>query len=191
MGAGIAATEAKVVHQRPAVMQDLSWRPSRWGSGSSQSSHDPVEQIVFSFYNDQLFRIVVEYGRQSTEGMTSSDLVDAISVVYGTPMSRTAPSQDHAPSQVEAESGSRIARWGDTATHSVVLYQTASYNGSYRVILTDGPRAALAAKADTEARRLDAREAPQRELDRQDKARTDEREAAAKARQANTQGFQP
>src|SRR5437867_13344673 len=55
--AAVDPSEAKTIHQRPAVMQDLEWRLSRWVSGSSAPSTDPVEKIVFSFYNDQLFRL--------------------------------------------------------------------------------------------------------------------------------------
>src|SRR5690242_20608319 len=60
--ASVDPAEVKTIHQRPAVLQDLEWRPSQWMAGSSASSLDPVEQIRFSFYNDQLFRVVVDYG---------------------------------------------------------------------------------------------------------------------------------
>jgi hypothetical protein len=68
----VAASEVKTIHQRPAVLQDLEYRPSRWVAGSTAASNFPVEQIAFSFYNDQLFRIVVDYGHDRTEGMTGS-----------------------------------------------------------------------------------------------------------------------
>src|SRR4030095_3984129 len=75
--AGVASSEAKTIHQRPAVLQDLEFRPSHWIAGSTAPSTDPVEQIVFGFYNDQLFRIVVDYGRERTEGMTAADMIEA------------------------------------------------------------------------------------------------------------------
>src|SRR6185295_10983791 len=65
---GVPPSEAKTVHQRPAVLQDLEWRPSRWAAGVNAPSNDPVERIFFSFYNDQLFRIVVDYSHDRTEG---------------------------------------------------------------------------------------------------------------------------
>ena len=43
------------------------------------SQTDPVKQIVFSFYNDQLSKMVVDYDHERTAGMTDADLVDAIS----------------------------------------------------------------------------------------------------------------
>jgi len=74
---GVASSEAKTVHLRPALLQDLEWRPSRWGVGSASPSTDPVEQIVFSFYNNQLFRIIVDYGQERTKGLTDADMIDS------------------------------------------------------------------------------------------------------------------
>ena len=39
-------SEAKVTHRRPALIQELEWRPQRLGS-SSQT--EPVKGVVFSF----------------------------------------------------------------------------------------------------------------------------------------------
>jgi hypothetical protein len=187
---GRAASEAKTIHQRPAVLNELEWRLSRWDTEANAPSTDPVERIVFSFYNDQLFRMVVDYSQERTEGMTPKDLIEAISAVYGAALPATARSAGRAASQVEIESGSAVARWGDTE-HGVVLYQTSSYRAGFRLIVADAPRAELARKADAEAQRLDAQEAPQREVTRHNKERDDQLAAAAKARSANKGGFQP
>jgi hypothetical protein len=187
--AGIAPTEAKTLHQRPAVLQELEWRPSPWVAKSSARSSDPVVRVVFSFYNDQLFRLVVDYGRERTEGLTAKDLTEAISAVYGTPLPRTTRNS-RVPAQVETESGSPLARWGDPE-HAVVLYQTSSYSDSFRLIVTDVPRAELARKADAEALRLDDLEAPQREIARQNNEREAQRAAEVKARAANKGDFRP
>ena len=47
---------------------------------------DPVQHIVFSFYADQLFKLVVDDDRDRTEGMTDADMVEAISTRYGSPV---------------------------------------------------------------------------------------------------------
>ena len=66
--AGIAAPEVKVIHQRPALIQELTWRP-RYAVGRSPSAEaDATEQIVFSFYNDRLFRLTVNYDRRADRG---------------------------------------------------------------------------------------------------------------------------
>jgi hypothetical protein len=38
----VSASEAKTIHQRPALLQELEWRPSRWIRGSMAESTDPV-----------------------------------------------------------------------------------------------------------------------------------------------------
>lgn len=188
--AGIAASETKMIHQRPAVLQDLEWRPSHWMSGSNEASTDPVEQVLFSFYNDQLFRVVVDYAHERTEGMTGADMTEAISVVYGTPLPRSPRGIGRGASQLETESGTPMARWGDAA-HAIVLYQTSSYGAAFRLVVTDTRLENVARKAEAQAQRLDEQEAPQREVARQRKERDDGRAAAAKARAVNKRVFRP
>lgn len=187
--AGIDPAEARTIHHRPAVLQDLEWRPSRWVAGSTTSSVDPVEQIRFSFYDDQLFRVVVDYGHEQTEGMTGADMIEGISSVYGMPLPQS--SRTRLPvSQLETEPGSLVARWGDSE-HRVALYQTSSYGAAYRLIVADTRLDAMARKAEAQARRLDDQEAPAREVARQKKEQDNARAAAAKARAANKPVFRP
>ena len=188
--AGVDPAEAKTIHQRPAVLQELEWRPSRWLAGSTTSSVDPVELIRFSFYNDQLFRIVVDYGHERTDGMTGADMIEGISSVYGAPLPRSSRVAGLPVSQLETESGSLVARWGDSE-HRVVLYQTSSYGATYRLIIADARLDVMARKADAQAARLDDQEAPAREVTRQKKERDDALVAAAKARAANKAVFRP
>lgn len=187
--AGVAASEAKMIHQRPAVLQDLEWRPSRWIAGSTSTSTDPVERIVFSFYDDQLFRVVVNYARDRTAGMTDADMIEAIAAVYGTPIKRVAGAARVA-SQVEIDSGSALERWGD-AGHAVVLYRASAYGDGFRLIVTELALERLARKATVDAARLDERDAPRLELARQKKERDDGRVIAEKARAVNKAAFRP
>jgi hypothetical protein len=188
--AGVASSGAKLVHQRPALLQDLEFRPSRWIAGSISSSTDPVERIVFSFYNDQLFRVGVEYASDRTEGMTVADMVEAISAVYGAPGKRIgAPVR--AGSGIEDGSGSPVARWEDAGA-SIVLYDAwMSSSERFRLVVTDPGLDRLARKATVDAGRLDAQEGPQREIARQKKERDDLRANAAKSRVVNKGVFRP
>ena len=77
---GLAPADANLVHKRPAIIQDLEWRPALFLSGGTEQQ-DPVRDIQFSFYNDQLFRIVVNYHRDRILGLTDPDLVEALSAV--------------------------------------------------------------------------------------------------------------
>jgi hypothetical protein len=190
---GVAASEATIVHQRPVLLQDLAWRPSRWTPGSNSDSTDPVEQVLFSFYNDHLFRIAVDYGHDRTEGMTDADMIEAISAVYGPNVKRSVkPTRGsvRVQSQIEIDSGSPVAHWGDTE-HAVVLYRTSLYREAFRLIVTDLAVADLERKGAIQALRLDEQEAPQREIARQKKERDDARAAAEKMRSANKGLFRP
>jgi hypothetical protein len=122
--------------------------------------------------------------------MTAADMIDGISSVYGAPLARSSRVAARAASQLETESGSVVARWGDSA-YGMVLYQTASYGVAYRLIVTDLQRDDLARKAAAQSARLDGREAPARELARQKKEHDDASVAAAKARAANKGAFRP
>jgi len=184
--AGVQSSSAKAIHQRPAVLQELEYRPSRWVSGSITASTDPVEQMLFSFYNDQLFRIVVGYGRSQTLGMTAADMIGAITAVYGTPLPRAA----RPALRIDTQSGSPLARWGNSE-HTVVLYQTSAYGAEYRLVVTDVGLDDLARKAESLAVQLDDQEAPAMEIARQKKEREDGRVAAEKARAANKEVFRP
>lgn len=69
---------------------ELRWRAEYDRRGGTPSG-DPVALLVFSFYEDQLFRIVIDYSSDRTEGMTEGDMVAAVSRVYGPPAKRTDP----------------------------------------------------------------------------------------------------
>jgi hypothetical protein len=184
---GVVASEAKSLHARPAVLQELQWRRPYALGGNAVA--DPVQQIAFSFYNDQLFRLVIDYDRDRTEGMTDADMVDAISTMYGT-TARSTLKATRAPLVVIAEeSGRRVAEWGD-GDYAAVLFRS-SYASGFRMVVTSVRLNALARTAEAQALRLEERDAPQRERARQKKEADDEQAAKAKARLVNKAAFRP
>src|SRR4029434_9555844 len=90
-------------------------------SGTLQT--DSVRQIVFSFYNDQLSKMAVDYNTARTAGMTNADMIDAISTTYGPPSTSAVTKPRAVPSHADDESGTPVARWGD-ADHSALLYRS-------------------------------------------------------------------
>ena len=183
---GVAASAAKTLHTRPAVLQDLEWtRPY----ASSATAVDPVQQIAFSFYNDQLFRLVIEYDRNRTEGMTDADMVEAISAMYGPPAA-PAPRANRAPlTAIDEESGTRVAEWGSDE-YDAVLYRSL-YASEFRMVVTSVRLNALARTAEAQAIRLDERDAPERERARQKKEADAEQASQEKARVTNKAAFKP
>lgn len=183
---GVAASDAKTVRSRPAILQELQWRRPY---ALSETAVDPVEQIAFGFYNDQLFRLVIDYDRGRTEGMTDADMVEGISMMYGT-TAKVPLKANRAPlTAVDEESGTRVAGWGD-GEYAAVLYRS-SYASGFRMIVTSVRLNALARTAEAQALRLDERDAPQRERARQKKEADDERAAKTKARLVNKAAFRP
>jgi hypothetical protein len=78
---GTATSDLKVIHQRPALIQELTWRPRHGARRPAAPDTESVEQVVFGFYDDQLFRVTVDYDREQTEGLIDADMVEAISAV--------------------------------------------------------------------------------------------------------------
>jgi hypothetical protein len=178
---------AKTIHSRPAMMQELQWRRPYAMSSTTPSQTDSVQQIVFSFYNNQLSKMVVDYDRDRTAGLTAADLIESISTEYEPQLKRGGSATPGVAPQVEQESGTPVARWGG-ADFSVVLYRS-PYGSGLRIIVTSPRLEALARTAGAQAARLDAREAPRREIARQKKESEDARAAQKKARFANKAGF--
>ena len=177
-------SEAKLIHQRPAVMQDLEWRPRSFPSPSGEL--DPVKDVLLSFYNGQLFRIVASYDRYRTEGMTAQDMIDAISATYGLAAKPTA--EILFPS-LYSEKVKVIARWEDSE-YSLNLVNS-PYQPGFALVSFSKQLDTLAQAAAVEASRLDAQEAPQREAEH---ARRQSDEVSAKqekARLVNKPSFRP
>lgn len=182
-----AARDVKTLHERPALLEELSWRPP-YTSGRDVDERESVASIVFSFVDNQLFRMLIDYDRSRTEGLTREDMIGALTAVYG-PRS-TAPASTPARPDVDSlDTPTVLARWrqGDS---SIVL-QHSSYGGSFRLVILSVPLEALARKAQATAVTLDAREAPAREAARA-KAQADADKAAAeKTRTTNKAVFKP
>lgn len=185
--AGVDPSEAKVIYQRPTVIQELEW----WTpiSSSSLPQADPVKGILFSFYNGALYRIVVNYDKDRTSGLTDEDLIESISAKYGTPTMPAAKIISSPSSQYYSDSENVIARWEDPE-YSFNLFRF-SYKSSPGMLVFSKRLDALAQAAIVQAIRLNAQEAPQREIDRQNKQNEEKRAAEKQVRPANKANFHP
>jgi hypothetical protein len=185
--ADVKPSEARVIHQRPAVIQELEWRPSRSIGSSPQG--DPVKEVLFSFYNGELFRMVVNYDQQKTEGLTNEDMVEAISTKYGTATRPDAKIILFSSFQVYNDSEKVIARWEDSQ-YSFNLFRS-SYQPTFGILVLSKRLDALAGAAIVEAIRLDEQEAPEREIERQKKQAEQDHDAQEQARLVNKPSFRP
>jgi len=182
--AGADPAQAKMIHSRPALIQELDWRPQPVGPTSEK---DPARAIVFGFYNGELFQIAVDYDRYQTEGLTVDDFIDAISIAYGPAARPMAPAKVAPESYGDQEE--ILAQWQD-AQYRFDLIRS-SYGSSFKLVGVLKRLEVPAQAATVEAKRLDDQEAPQREA-----ARLASDEAASKtkseqARLVNKPKFRP
>ncbi len=173
----------KLIHKRPALMQEATWWP-RESSGSSLQA-EPVWQVFFSFYNGELYRILATYDRHATEGLSIEDMVEAISAQYG-PATRPDAQISFPTNELYSSTEKVIARWEDSQ-YSFNLFRSSFLNTFGLVMfskrLDTQVRAAFAESIKLETENEDA----PKEIARQ-KAETDNREAA---RQKNRKTFPP
>ena len=171
---GARPSESRIVQQRPALIQELEWRP--------EAASDPVKQAVLSFYNGELSRIVVTYDRYKVEGMSAGDMTEALSAVYGPAAN---PKDQISFRSNYGDTVAVVARWED-ADYAYNLIETGD-RASFAMVLTSKRLNALADASIVGAARLDAAEAPLRALEVQ-KKRDD---ALEKARAINKLNFRP
>jgi hypothetical protein len=183
--AGLNPSDAKVVHQRPAVIQELMWRlesPLRAESAKT----DPVRDILLRFYSGELFQIVVTYDRYKVQGLTPDDIIRTLSLTYG---AATKPTTEILFHSNYGEVAPVLARWED-ADYSYNLVRTGD-RYSYAMVLYSKRLDALAQRAIVEAARLDAMEAPQKAIDLEKKQAADTQLMLDKARSLNLPNFRP
>ncbi len=181
---GTSVSQAKVIYSRPALIQELAWRPQGLGPSTIKES---VNEVILTFYNGALYRIAVNYDRYETEGLTAEDIIDSISNVYGPAVKQEVSvkaSADRYDNQDQV-----VARWHDgRCSFSLVR---SPYGPSFKLVGVLERLDSSAGAAISEAKRLDAQEAPQRDaaLAAKEKASTQSR--LESLRTANKLRFRP
>jgi len=183
---GARAADAKTLHERPARIQQLEWR-APYGDFRNRLA-DPVREMTFTFYNDALYQVIVNYDRDRTEGLTNSDIVESLSTAYGVPILPSARTRTSPPVEASADS-IVVARWENA--DSLLTLLRGSYTPEFQLILVSKSLSARATTAVREAVRLDAIEAPRREAAQRKKEASDASAARDKARIANKAAFRP
>jgi hypothetical protein len=185
--ADMKVSEARLICERPAVIQELEWRQANAYNTSAQA--DPVSGIRFNFYNNELFRILVSYNQTRTDGLTDGDLIESVSVKYGTPTNPEETIGIYSSSYLYSQDEKVIARWEDSQ-YSFNLFRL-SFQSAPGMLIFSKRLDPLAQAAIIEANRLDAQEAPQREIDRKRKQDEEDYAAGQKVRPMNKANFRP
>jgi hypothetical protein len=174
--------QTKLIHKRPAVIQELTWWPREPSASSLQA--EPVWQVLFTLYNGELYRILVTYDRHATDGLTAEDMVQALSANYGT-ATRADVEISFPTNELYRSTEKVIARWEDSQ-YSFNLFRSSFLNSFGLIMFSKGldaqVRAALA-----ESIKLEGQEDLQKEIERQKK----EADNLEVARQKNRKTFRP
>lgn len=177
--ARMTSADATVIHERPAVIEELSWRAP---------SGDSVKSIKFGFYEGGLFRMVVSYNDHNTEGLTVQDMIEAITGTYGEKMDWADPItlstiyDDDELVQV-------LARWSD---HNWSFNLVRSKHApTFHLVALSTRLHPIAEAANAEALRLDKLAAPRKELERLEGREEQRRLQQEKARTNNVPEFRP
>jgi len=179
-------TQAKTLHERPAVIQTLEW--NQVGYAAPGTKNTSVRSIRFDFYNGELWKMLVTYNPAETNGLTANDIIDAISGAYGT---ATTPGDSVSVSNFTGYEDQEkvLARW-DNSQYSYNLYRS-SYGNTFGLVAFSKTVEVLAHNASHEADRLDNLEAPARELAQKNKQADEARAEQEAARTVNKPKFHP
>jgi hypothetical protein len=174
--------QASVIQQSPVLIQELTWWPIE-SYGSSKRS-EAVEQIRFSFCNRDLYKIAATYEGTATRGLTTDDMVQAISAIYGTairPPVDTNASADLSYKSADVE----VALW-ENSQYSVTLFRS-PLSTSFQLVMLSKQLNGQVEAAIAAAAKQEHEDAPQAEIARV-KKEADDLEAT---RQANLKMFRP
>jgi hypothetical protein len=176
------ASELQLVHQRPAVIQEMTWYPPQ--SFGSPRAAEPVQKIVFSFDNGALYRMLVTYDSSAIKGLTDEDMIRVISAKYGV---ATRPvTEVNFPTNPSYNSTEKvIARWED-GQYSLNLFRS-SVSETFAIVIFDKRLDAQAGPSIAKSVQLERQEAPQKKAARVKKVADDLEEE----RQKNIEVLRP
>jgi hypothetical protein len=164
------------------LFQELTWHPAN-GMGVSYRS-ESVDELVFSFYKGELYKMVVTYERASTEGLTADDMVKSISAKYG-PATSVALEIDSAGNEQYELRQKPVASWEDSQ-YSFNLVRS-SFSKAFQLIIYSKRVTAEADAALAQVVKVDELDAPKKAVERQKK----EADEVELTRQKNQKSFRP
>ncbi|MGH9571932.1 MAG: hypothetical protein ACRD40_00160 [Candidatus Acidiferrales bacterium] len=180
---GVTADQVKTLHQKPKLIQQFTVWPVQ--SSDAATGAGPVQEMEFSFCDGRLYNITVTYQSDATRGLTSEDLIKAISADYGVATRPVAASNPSAISSVSDSAYKQVALWQDSE-RSVNL-SVSPLSQSFQLVILTKPLEAEADAAIAAAEAQDRADAPQRENARLKQ----EAEDLQAERNANLKAFRP
>jgi len=181
----LTVSGARTIHVRPALIQTLQWEQMNYSDAKDRS----IRSVRFDFYNGQLFKIVVTYDPVGTNGLTTDDMIEAISAIYG-PAAKPDRTISVSSSSAGYEDNEKVLACWENGEYVYNLFRF-SYGNAFGLIAVSKALDLMASDSGREADRLDKLEAPEKELARQIKLEEDRRVAQEKARLVTKPNFRP
>jgi hypothetical protein len=153
--------ETLVIYRQPGLIQELTWYPPLPFESSRPA--EPVEKILFSFYNGGLYRMLVVYDSSAIKGLTNEDMIQVLSAKYGA-ATRPVANLNFPTNPPYTATEKVIARWEDSQ-YSLNLFRS-SGSDTFAIVMFDKRLEAQAAVSIAESVQLEQQEAPQKEAER-------------------------
>jgi len=179
----MAPSDVAIVHARPAMIQQLTWRPNQFFANKA-GPPEALAEMVLTFHLGRLARVVATYDRDRTEGLTNADLHDSFATIYGAAMLVPTPSGVRSASEPEI-----IGQWGDGETLVVLLRET--FPSRITVSVSSVAADRLLQDSLASGVRLDTIEAPTREMVRLLSEELSHRRRGEQSRLDNKSAFKP
>lgn len=180
--------EVKVLYDTPSLVEELTWRPHQFISGSTVTA-DPLAELTLTFHLGRLARIVATYDRERTAGLTDADLHELLSEVYGLALLRTTALQPATTTLGPTRGRETISTWTDDATTVLLWREEYPRRVGLTIVSTVADRGLQEAIAVGAA--LTAKNAPQRARDAQAAVASAAKDRDAKTRLENKARFKP
>jgi hypothetical protein len=161
-------SDSTVIHERPALIEELTWLPIQPYDLSRPA--EPVDQILFSFYNGALYRMLVTYEDSATKGLTDEDMIRAVSAKYGVATRPVAAVVNFPMNPSYKATEKVIARWEDSQ-YSLNLFR--SYGDTFALVMFAKQLDTQAGISIAESVKLEQQEAPLKEAARVKKGADD------------------
>jgi len=187
---GMKRADVRTVYKNPALIEELEWNPLQFSAQPALSKS--LRQIRFSFYNSELYKMVVGYDYSRTDGLTTEDVIEAISAEYGKP---TIPESSASAITVSAagtffeDTQKVLALWEDK--DSAYSLFRAPNGGAFGLLIVSKDRNTTVNAVAAEAAARDRSEVAQKETDRQAQETKDRDAAQEKTRLSNKKIFRP
>lgn len=184
---GMRRTDVRTIDKKPALIEELEWNPN--GFSTQQTLSKSLSQIRFSFYNSELYKMVVTYDYAKTYGLTPEDVIGAISAEYGKPTTPESSAVTVSAADTPFAYPQKVLALWEDKDSSYSLFGAPGEPFALLIVAKERNTTARAAAEEAAAR--DRSEEAQKQADRQAREAADLEAVQEKVRLLNKKTFRP